>query len=203
MFNKFNSSSNHESHRDVKPSSYLTHLHTQAFRKISQLVIFKLSSCDSSHTLELVTGESLNVHKMSYTHPNSIFSIYMGSRRWEEEMGKDPFWYFLVTNCGLSTSSPISQKWNILISTRPIVKLKIVLEILRSRKDMVKNPFSDFEFFTSINPCDSSPPPRRNHELGTSEKFLKHGFSFFNPNLPLSLKTRSKCHIGWLFYKNP
>jgi hypothetical protein len=81
MFIKFYSSSNHESHWDVIPSSYLTHLHTQAFRKISQVVIFKLSSCDSSPPLEPVTGESSNDHKMSYTHPNLIPSVVMGSRR--------------------------------------------------------------------------------------------------------------------------
>jgi hypothetical protein len=79
MFNKFNSTSNHESHRDVKPSSFITHFHTQAFRKISQLVIFKLSSCDSSPPLEPVTGESSNAHKMSYTHPNSIPVVVMRS----------------------------------------------------------------------------------------------------------------------------
>ena len=83
MFIKFNNSSNHKSHWDVIPSSYLTHLHTQAFIKISQVVIFKLSSCDSSPPLKPITGESSNVHKMSYTHPNSIPSISMGSRRWE------------------------------------------------------------------------------------------------------------------------
>ena len=81
MFIKFNSSSSHESHRDVKPSSYLTHLQTQAFREISQVVIFKLSSCDSSPPLEPVTGESLNDHRMSYTHPNLIPLVAMGSRR--------------------------------------------------------------------------------------------------------------------------
>ena len=91
MFIKFNNSRNHESHRDVIPSSYLTHLHNQAFRKISQVVIFKLSSCDSSPPLEPVIGESSNVHKMSYTHPNSIPSVAMGSMRREEEMRKDPF----------------------------------------------------------------------------------------------------------------
>ena len=94
MFVKFKNLKNHESYQDVIPSSYLTHLHTQAFRKISQLVIFKLSSCDSSPPLKHVTGESLNIHKMSYTHPNSILLVDMGSRRWEEEMRKDPFWYF-------------------------------------------------------------------------------------------------------------
>jgi hypothetical protein len=97
-----------------------------------------------------------------------------------------------MTNCDLSTSSPISQKWNILICTHPIAKLEIILESLGSREDMVKNPFSDYEIFTSRNPCDSSPPPRWNHEPGTPEKFSKHGFSFFNPNIPLSLETLTK-----------
>ena len=91
------------------------------------------------------------------------------------------FEIFLTTNCDLSTSSPISQNWNILISTHPIVKLKIVLESLGSREDMVKKPFSYFEFFNSVNPCDSSPPPRRNHEPRTPEKFSKHGFHFLTP----------------------
>ena len=58
-------------------------MHTQDFRKISQLVIFKLSSCDSSPPLEPVTGESSDDHKMSYTHPNSILSVDMGSRTQE------------------------------------------------------------------------------------------------------------------------
>jgi hypothetical protein len=94
MFIKINSSRNHESHQDVIPSSYLTHFHTQAFRKISQFVIFKLSSCESSPPLEPVTGESSNDHKMSYTHPNSIMLVSIGFSRREEEMGKDPFWDF-------------------------------------------------------------------------------------------------------------
>ena len=91
MFIKFDSSSNHERHRDVIPSAYLTHFHTQALRKISQVVILKLSSYDSSPPLEPVTGESSKDHKMSYTHPNSILSIAMDSRRQEEVMRKDPF----------------------------------------------------------------------------------------------------------------
>ena len=110
MIIKFDSSSNHETHRDVIPSSYLTHFHTQAFRKISQLVIFKLSSCDSSPPLEPVTGESSNVHKMSYTHPNSIPSVAMGSRRWEEEMRNDPFWYFSVDQLWLLKFQPNISK---------------------------------------------------------------------------------------------
>jgi hypothetical protein len=52
----------------------------------------------------------------------------------------------------------------------------------------VKNPFSYFEFFTSRNPCDSSPPLRRNHEPRIPEKFSKHGFSFFNPIFHFLLK---------------
>jgi hypothetical protein len=98
-------------------------------------------------------------------------------KRWENTH----FYIFWRTNCDLSTSNPISKKWNILISTHPFVKLKIVLENLGSEKDMVKNPFLDSNCFTSKNPCDSSPPSRRNHEPRTPEKFSKHGFSFFYP----------------------
>ena len=52
MFTKFDSSSNNKTHQDVITSSYLTYLNTQAFRKFLQVVIFKLSSCDSSPPLE-------------------------------------------------------------------------------------------------------------------------------------------------------
>jgi hypothetical protein len=72
MFIKFDSSSNHETHLDMISSSYLTYFHTQAFIKFSQVVIFKLSSCDTSPPLEPATGESSNNHRMSYTHPNLI-----------------------------------------------------------------------------------------------------------------------------------
>ena len=65
-------------------------MNTQAFKNISQLVIFKLSSCDLSPPLEPVTGGSSKVRKMSYTHPNLIPLVAMGSRRKEEEMRKDP-----------------------------------------------------------------------------------------------------------------
>ena len=66
-------------------------MNTQTFIKISQLVIFKLSSCDLSPPAKPVTSGSLKVRKMSYTHRNSIMSVAMGSRRQEEEMRKDPF----------------------------------------------------------------------------------------------------------------
>ena len=88
--------SSYESHWDVIPSSYLTNLHTQAFRKISEVVIFKLSSCDLSPSLEPITSGSLKLWKMSYDHSNLISLVDMGSRREEEEMIKDPFWYFWV-----------------------------------------------------------------------------------------------------------
>ena len=88
--------SNSDLHQDCKSSSRIIDMHTQAFKKISQLVIFKLSSCDLSPPLEPVTGESSKLHKMGYTHPNSILSVSMGSRRQEEEMRKDPFLYFWV-----------------------------------------------------------------------------------------------------------
>jgi hypothetical protein len=66
-------------------------MHTQDFRNISQLVIFKLSSCDLSPPLKSITGGSSKVRKMSYTHPNSILFVSVGSRRKEEEMRRDPF----------------------------------------------------------------------------------------------------------------
>ena len=116
----------------------------------------------------------------------------MGYRRWEEVMRENPFLYFSDDQLWLFNFQPISQNWSILISTHPFAKLKIILESLWSREDMAKNPFLNFKFFTSENPCDSSPPPRQNHEPGTSEKFWKHGFSFFNPNIPISLETRTK-----------
>ena len=91
MFNKFDSLRNYESHRDWIKSSLLIHMHTHAFRKISQLVIFKLSSCALSPPLKLAVGGSWKVHKMCYTHPNLISSVDMGSMRQEEEMGKTSF----------------------------------------------------------------------------------------------------------------
>ena len=94
MFIKFDSSRNHESHQDVIPSSYLTHFHTQAFKKISQVVIFNLSFCDSTPPLEPVIGESSNDHKMSYTHPNSIPLVAMSYMRQYEEMGKNSILIF-------------------------------------------------------------------------------------------------------------
>ena len=66
-------------------------MHTQYFRKISQLVNFELFSCDLSPPLKPAVGGFSKDRKMSYTHTNSILSIAMGSRRKEDEMIKDPF----------------------------------------------------------------------------------------------------------------
>ena len=76
---------------------------------------------------------------------------------------KKPILIFLgPIDCDLSTSRPKSSNSNILVSSHPIGKLKIVPESLRLKKDMVKNPFGYFESFTSRNPCDSSTSPRAN-----------------------------------------
>jgi hypothetical protein len=65
------------------------HMHTHAFRKISQLVNFMLFPCLSPPLKPVVGGFSKD-HKMSYTHPNLIQLVAMGCRRQEEEMSKDP-----------------------------------------------------------------------------------------------------------------
>jgi hypothetical protein len=96
MFTKSDCLKNFEPYQDWNTSTSLTHMHTQAFRKISQLVNFKLSSSDLSPPLKLITGGSSKFHKMSYTHPHSIPSVVMGSRRQEEEMRKGPILYFWV-----------------------------------------------------------------------------------------------------------
>jgi hypothetical protein len=66
-------------------------MHTQAVKKISQLVNFELFPCDLSPPLKPTVGGFSKDHKMSYTHPNLISLVAMGSRRQEEEMRKDPF----------------------------------------------------------------------------------------------------------------
>ena len=90
MFTKFDSLSNFEPYQDWNTSTSLTHMHTQDFGKISQLVNFKLSSCDLSPPLKPVASGCSKVHKMSYTHTNLIPLVAMGSKRQEEEKKKDP-----------------------------------------------------------------------------------------------------------------
>ena len=63
----------------------------------------------------------------------------MSYMRKEEEMRKNPLFYiFGPTDCDLSTSNTKSSDSNILVSTHPIGKMKIVPESLRSREDTVK-----------------------------------------------------------------
>ena len=66
-------------------------MHTQDFRKISQLVNFESFPCDLSPPLKPAFCGFLKDRKMSYTHQNLIMFVVMGSRRQEEEMIKDPF----------------------------------------------------------------------------------------------------------------
>ena len=66
-------------------------MHTEDFRKILQLVNFELFPCDLSPPLKAAVGGFLKDRKMSYTHPHSIPSVVMGSRRQGEEMRKYPF----------------------------------------------------------------------------------------------------------------
>ena len=58
-------------------------MHTKAFRKISQLVNFELFPCDLSPPLKLAVGGFSKDRKMSYTHPDSILSVSICSRRKE------------------------------------------------------------------------------------------------------------------------
>ena len=127
----------------------------------------------------------------------------MGSRRWEEVMSKNPFWYFSDDQLWLFNFQLDISKLEYLDFYSSDCKTEAGLESLGSGEDMVKIPFSYLYSFTSINPCDSSPPPRRNHEPRTPKKFSKHGFSFFHPNIQLSVETRTKCKIGCLFHDNP
>ena len=114
-----------------------------------------------------------------------------GEKKWSE---KNPFWDFSDDQLWLFNFHPISQNWNILISTHPFAKLKIVLESLGSGEDMVKNPFKYFDFFTSENPCDSSPPPRRNHEP-PRRNFWNMGFHFLTPIFHFLLKPEPNARL--------
>ena len=66
-------------------------MHTKSFRNISQLVNFELFPCDLSPPLKLAVGGFSKDRKMSYTHPNLILSVAMGSMRQDEEIREDPF----------------------------------------------------------------------------------------------------------------
>ena len=72
-----------------------------------------------------------------------LWVLWGKRKRWE----KTHFDIFGLTDCDLSTSSPISSNSNILGSAHPIENSKIVPENLSSREDMVKNPFLRFWVF--------------------------------------------------------
>ena len=150
----------------------------------------------------LVDDRSLKVDKMSSTHPNLILSNVLSSTSQREGMRKNPFWDFWFHRLWPFNFQfrcrPKSPNHIILVSTHPILKLKIVLEISQSREFMVRNQFGDFECFTSRNPCDSSTSPRTKIRPVTPEKFSKHGFSFFHLNLQFSLEYRLRWHFGCL-----
>ena len=112
-----------------------------------------------------------------------------------EDMRKNPFWDFWFDRLWPFNfqfgCQPKSSNHIILVSAHLIWKLKIVPESSWSRESMVRNPFWDFECFTSINPCDSLASPRATFWPVTSEKFSRHGFSVFHLNFPFSLESRS------------
>ena len=203
MFIKINSSSSHESHCDVIPSSYLTHFHTQSFIKISQVVIFNLSSCDSSPPLEPITAESSNNHKMTYTHPNLIPSVSMGSRRWEEEMGKDTFWYFWDDQLWPFNFQTNISKLEYLDFYSSDCKNEDSSGKLGIGRRHGQKPILRFLFFHLQKSLWLFTSPKVDHEPGTSENFFKHGFSFFNPNIPHSLETITKWKFCFLFHEKP
>jgi hypothetical protein len=84
MFTKFESLKNYDLHQDFKSRSRIIHMHIQTFKNISQLVNFGLFPCDLSPPLKPIVGGFSKDCKMSYTHPNSISLVAMGSRRKEE-----------------------------------------------------------------------------------------------------------------------
>ena len=131
----------------------------------------------------LVDGGTSKDNQMCSTHPNSNLSYVLSSMIQREHMSKKKFWDFRFDwlwpfNFQFG-SRPKSSNHNILVYAHLILKLKIVLESSQSRESTVRKPFWDFECFTSGNPCDSSTFPRANFWPRTSEKILKHGFSFF------------------------
>ena len=138
---------------------------------------------------------------MSSTHPNLIPSNVLSSMRQREDMRKNPLWYFWFDQlwpfnfqfgCWRKSSNQ-----NVLVFVHPILKLKIVSEISWSRESMVRNPFWDFECFTSVNPCDSSTLTRANFWPVTTEKFLRHGFYSFSPKSSILSRISMKVTF-WL-----
>ena len=148
-------------------------MHTQAFINISQLVNFELFPCDLSPPLKPTVGGFSKDCKMSYTHPNSILLVAMGSRRQEEEMRKYPFLDFWVDRLWPFNFQPKIFKFKYLGLYSSYWKNGDSSRKLELGRRHGENPFLYFECFTPENPCDSSPPPRRNHEPGTPKKIFE------------------------------
>ena len=120
-------------------------------------------------------------------------------------MRRNPFWYFRFSQLWPFNFQfdcwPKSSNHIILVSTHPISKLKIDMESSQIVEFMVKNPFWYFECYTSINPCDFSPPLRAKIRPVTPAKFSKHEFSFFHLILPFSFKYRLRWHFVCLVFQ--
>lgn len=107
-------------------------------------------------------------------------------------------WIVVTLQLPVWLSTKISNH-NILVSAHPIWELKIVPEISLLREFMVRNPFWNFECFTSVKPCDSSTSPKANIWPVTLEKFWRHGFSVFHLNHPFYFKSWISIEVKfWL-----
>jgi hypothetical protein len=137
MFTKFGSLISCDLHQDFKLSSRIIHMHTKYFRKISQLVNFKLFPCHLSPPLKPAFRIFRKIIKwviLIQIQFRQLLWVLGGKRkRWE----KIHLNIFGSINCDLSTSSPKSSNSNILVSTHRIGKMEIVLESLSSREEMV------------------------------------------------------------------
>lgn len=71
------------------------------------------------------------------------------------------------------------MNWNNLVFAQPVSNLRIDMESFRPWEYMVKTPFWYFSFIPFKNKCDSSPSLIDSSRTMTSDKFSKHGFSFF------------------------
>ena len=171
---------NSDSHEKMKSSRKILKIHNQDFRNFSSLLIFKLSSCDSSNSLITYNGESSKVYKMSSIALNSILSDFQSSMSQREHMIKKPFWYFWFDQLWPFNfhfgCRPKCSNHNILVSSHSIWKLRIVLEIARLREYMVRYWLWDFKCFTSRNTCNFSTSPRANFWPVTSKIFSRHRF---------------------------
>ena len=116
-------------------------------------------------------------------------------------MGKSHFDNFSLTNCDTKTL--------ILLSTK-ISKLQYLSFYSsdfkskdRSRKHSINKIHGEktilyFKFYTSENQGDSLSSLMARLKTVTSERFSKHGFSFFHRNHPFSIQLRSSCNFECL-----